>query len=345
MKNLLLIILSIIFTYPVFAQDTTGLIAHWKMNGNALDATGHGHNGNLHNVTNTGGKAGTANTGYYFTGSTSTPSFISIPYSPAFNVSKYSLCAIVKVTGFYSGLCQASTIFTRGRYTNVSSSGTYQLFFTDNQSDGNNCTDFDSTKMCFQSHSSNNNHANYPDAAYTPAIVENTWYSVVITFDDTTYKVYVDGTLKSTALVATPGTPIGNSTDSLVIGFNTFDAVAGYPNPFKGAIDDIRLYNRVLTTSEITDYTTSTLDVPNTTNKELEIAVYPNPAKDKINLQFETNDAHGSVQLLNELGQLITTKEIESGHVTINTSTMPAGMYLLRLQIGEEVLFKKFVKE
>jgi hypothetical protein len=356
MKKILSIVLFIQCTaFISYSQDTTGLIAHWKMNGNGLDATGHGHNGRLHHVSPVLGRDGIGDTAFYFAGRVDTPCFISVPYSPDLNLNNFSLCGIVKVQGFYSGVCQANTIITRGSYTGSPSSGYYQLYFTDNQSDGNNCSAFDSTKMCFQAHCSNNNHAHYTtEAPYTPTISENVWYSIVVTFDDTNYRVYVDGVLKSTASVTSPGTPIGNSTDSLVIGFDTWE-LPTYPYPFKGIIDDIRLYNRVLDSNEVLTYDTTSLKEPtpidtDTTNytyiynNEPAINVFPNPAHTSIELTVSPKQM-GTLQIINELGQLLKEEEITDTKNVIDINGLPIGMYILKLQLEGQTIFRKLIKE
>src|SRR5258708_774632 len=48
------------------AIPTSGLIAHWPLNGNAIDVTGHGHNGTIVGAASTAGVNGGA---YHFNGS------------------------------------------------------------------------------------------------------------------------------------------------------------------------------------------------------------------------------------------------------------------------------------
>lgn len=340
MKKSLLIISSIFISCSAFSQGTTGLVAHWKLNGNALDASGNGHNGTLHNITSTGGKAGTASTACYFTGSTVTPSYISFPYSSDFDVANYSICATVKIAGFYTGPCDANTLLRRG---GDGSTGGYMLYHSNEFYRSCSCTGTVDTTMFNFACTAGSNPANCTGWQYSPAIQENQWYSLVATFDGSNFKIYVNGVLK-TSNPSTSPVAIGTSTDSIVLGYNTWNAGAGYPYPFKGAMDDIRLYNRVLTTSEIDDYTNSTLDVPNTTNKEPEIAVYPNPANSTITMQLGEDNLSGSVQLLNALGQVIAEKQIDNALINFEIANLPTGMYMLKLTAGEQNAFRKFIK-
>ncbi len=113
-----------------------------------------------------------------------------------------------------------------------------------------NCSLFDSTAEVFWSSAYNLVPAYYYSSAYSPTISENIWYNIVATFNDTVYQLYINNVLVNTSSSATPGLAIGTSTDGISIGYDLF-GTGGYPYPFNGVIDDIRLYNRVLTTSEI----------------------------------------------------------------------------------------------
>src|SRR5271166_6226023 len=108
MKKYLLLLVFICGIITGYAQSTVGLIAHWNMNGSTNDVSGNGHNGNGNNITPAAGEGGVANTAYYFNGYSS---YITIPYSPAFNLTQYSICAKVNVMGFYNGICDGNIIF------------------------------------------------------------------------------------------------------------------------------------------------------------------------------------------------------------------------------------------
>ena len=247
MKNLLFITL-IIASISVYGQGSVGLVAHWNMNNTGSDASGHGHNGNLYHVTPATGMSGTPNTAYYFDGATS---YISVPYSPEFNFTNYSFCATLKVARFYTGRCQLNTIFKRGYGDNRP--GNFAFEFGDNAYDSDNCAHFDTTKNVFCATAGLCNNSSSTTWRYSPQMSEDTWYKIIITWDGVKYKVFVNDTLKNTNIYTGSGY-FGTSTDSLSIGFSTFDAAGGYPYPFHGIIDDIRIYNRALADSEISQY-------------------------------------------------------------------------------------------
>ncbi len=72
----------------------------------------------------------------------------------------------------------------------------------------------------------------------------NVWHHLAGTYDGTNLKLYIDGTLEVTT--AYTGS-IANSVFSVNIGRNTQETGRFY----KGAIDDVRIYNRALTQDEI----------------------------------------------------------------------------------------------
>ena len=246
MKNiftLLMILGSYSFSY---AQGSVGLIAHWNMNGSANDVSGNGHDGTATNVTPAMGMDGVMGDAYYFNG---VNSVITVPYSSAFNLTEYSISTTIQVMGYYTGLCQMNLVFGRGKTgTGI---GNYSLFFNDKAGDGYGCTTYDTTVEVFQSVAETLAPVTEADFYYTPAIIENQWYNVVITFNDTAYKTYINGTLVATAAITTPGVLMGASTDGINIGYNTFEAAAGYPYPFNGVIDDMKLFGTALTDSEV----------------------------------------------------------------------------------------------
>ena len=302
MKKLLTFLLVSGMSGVSYAQSLSSeLIAHWDMNSEVNDVSGNGHNGTASNLTPAIGSDGVMGHAYYFN---RTNSVISVPYSPAFNVSNYSISAVVEVMGFYTGTCQNNLIFERGRVSSADV-GNYYLFFNDKPGDGYSCTSYDTTVEVFEVSSADLPPALPSDYYYTPTIVENQWYNVVVTFNDTAYVTYVNGVLKATAYITTPGVAIGSSTEGIYIGYDAFDAGAGYPFPFNGNIDDIKLYNAVLTDSQIVhindtcgSITTQPVSA-NTTAEATEATFTVNTSIVNATYQWQGNSGAGFVNLSN----------------------------------------------
>ena len=71
----------------------------------------------------------------------------------------------------------------------------------------------------------------------------NTWFHLAVTFDNTTLRLYVNGVLVGSRAVAGP---LLVSTGAVRIGGNNV-----WGEYFAGRIDDVRIYNRALSVTEI----------------------------------------------------------------------------------------------
>lgn len=304
-----------------FAQLSSGLVAHWNFDGSVTDVSGNAHNGTVHNATPATGRHGIANTAYYFNG---TNSYIGAPYRSDLNLSNFTICAVVKPDGYYTGTCQLNMIATRGI---DGTTGSYSLYYTDNSY--NDCYNYDTALNVFEA-KAGNYAGNYADWQYSPNIRTGNWYNVVITLDGTAYKVYVDGILKSTVPVT--GT-IGSSTDSIWIGANY--GHSSYPYWLKGYIDDLRIYNRVLSLTDIATYN-SYINIPafNTNlcaGTPFNLSYYTDRAFTSGNtFSVQLSDATGSFASPTVIGSVTATT---SGSITCTIpAATPAGAgYKLRI--------------
>lgn len=248
MVRLLTILSVMLITITVDAQLNNGLVAHWDFNSNTNDVSGNGHNGTAYNINYTNGKAGAPNTAARFNG---TNSYVFVPYQSDLNMNQYSICALIKPTGYYTGVCQVNVILARGVEPQQ---GYYRLCYMDNIYDNGNCNLLDTSKEVFMTNAGNVTEVNALNSRkYTPTIVTQNWYCVVGTFDGSQYKLYVNGVLKATTAISS-GT-IGSTTDALAIGAYKFGPQAAtFPYWLNGVLDDLRLYNRALSQNEVDSF-------------------------------------------------------------------------------------------
>jgi hypothetical protein len=234
---------GILAATPVIAsaQLNSGLVAHWPFSGNAGDSSGNTFNGTSLFISYGQGENGVNTTAASFNG---TSSHINVGYQAGLNLTQYTICAIVKPTGYYTGQCQGNVIMQR---SNETMKGYYGILFSDNAY--NDCFTTDTSKFVFYPSAT---AANPAILQYTPNIVSNTWYTLVATCNNDTIKFYVNGQLKASYIT---NNPTGTSTEGLTIGALYQQTAGGsFPYWFKGLIDDIRIYNRVLTNKEIKQY-------------------------------------------------------------------------------------------
>lgn len=244
MPRTLFLFLSLFCCTTISAQVNLnqGLVAYYPFNGNANDASGNNNNPVFNNATLTSDRFGNPNSAYSFNG---IDNYIQIPNSPSLNPSnQISICAWVKVNGFYQGTCHGNNIVMKGDQDYLA--GNYFLRFDDGgYTNYQNCA-ISTTDI---------NHENFygvntpvPVGGYNPFIQTDQWYSIVYTSDGTTSNVYVNCQLKFSA-------PANNINFS-----NQYDLFLGrlndptYPYWFNGVMDEVRIYNRALDTDEVKAY-------------------------------------------------------------------------------------------
>jgi hypothetical protein len=73
------------------------------------------------------------------------------------------------------------------------------------------------------------------------------------------------------------------------------------------------------------------------------INIYPNPAKDRINIQL-LGATSGVVAVYNIASQLLMQEQLTSAEHTLNISSLPKGVYILKYENGESRSVTRFVK-
>ncbi len=153
----------------------------------------------------------------------------------------------------------------------------------------------------------------------------NTWRHLVMTFDGTNTKLYMDGTF-----IQSISTPLLNTGT----GSNFRIGNSGLTMQF----DDLKIYNYVLEQADITSlYNNNTLSSSDFSQNNLEVALYPNPVRDILNI--ETVLDIQSVEIYNIQGQ----KVLYSNQKQINVSDLAAGMYMVRIQDADNNIATKKV--
>jgi hypothetical protein len=74
-----------------------------------------------------------------------------------------------------------------------------------------------------------------------------------------------------------------------------------------------------------------------------EITIYPNPVSDLLNIRAE--ETINTVSIVNILGQEIYKSNVGLLNTTIDLSGFANGTYFAKVQVGDDTITKKFVKE
>lgn len=227
-------------------QLATSLVARYPFNGNTKDVSGKNNNvAVISGAVPAAGKSGTPKTAYYFNGA----SYMEVPNSASLNMDYISLVAQVKIQGFYQGACHGNRIISKGY--NDFANGRYTLSFSDmlyyNYA-GCNFT-VQPNFQNFEGGFGNGQASASGTVDSSHYIKQDKWYTVIYTYDGAFSKLYVNGSLVSSAQISTSFTP---NTSSLFIGRNEDP---GYPYYFTGVIDEIRIYNKALNPAQVKSIT------------------------------------------------------------------------------------------
>ena len=73
--------------------------------------------------------------------------------------------------------------------------------------------------------------------------------------------------------------------------------------------------------------------------------LYPNPAKEFINLSWEESEKVVDLEVYNQLGALVYTKQNHNLLEKVSLSNMTKGVYFVRIRAGEKIATQKLILE
>jgi hypothetical protein len=172
-----------------------------------------------------------------------------------------------------------------------------------------------------------------------PVLSTNKWSHVAVTLDSSGVRLFVDG-----ALVADSNLFTIRSLD--------FKPVLNYlgrsqkNNPlFSGYLDDFRVYNYALSASEILQLPGILADHVEDVKSEQTLSVWPVPAQDILHINYTstTNNCLIRLSVYAIDGRLVLSKGVENAREEeINVSSLPSGIYFLKVADGVGSLMKRF---
>ncbi len=338
-KTILFLAMGLALTaQSLFAQvpsyvPSNGLVGYWPFNGNATDESGSGNNGNVNGATLTGDRFGNSNSAYVFDGISN---FISVS-----NIAIQGNVSRSTSFWFKTNSASGGMVIATGSGTNQNGA-TYNLRILNEgflSFMGGNFT-----SCCYDINPTSGNN-----------LKDNNWHNCVVTYDSNTFRFYIDGILIRTTnlVVSTNGqfNYFGKSNDA-----NTINSAF-----FNGIIDDIGIWNRVLTQQEITNLSNSVSSnecltmvintgVLSTTpvTYTSSVSIYPNPANDHITIDCGNlaNVTGWKIKVTNALGQEVFNQPMNTQQYVVPLNTWSGqGMYFVKIinAQNEVVNIKKII--
>jgi len=207
---------------------SNGLVAYYPFNGTASDASGNNINGTVNSASLTSDKFGQSNAAYYFDGSTS---YIQLPYSNLYNFTPQDSFTIsVDVLPDAGNAWPAQAIVVKSPAN----------------------PDFNASQWNYGTYVFNYKAM----SGYAATLVVNgstlfttnpCWYNIIVTYKNGIWHLYVNGVLEDQDLTQTFFILQDGPASKIALG-KKGDAFGDF---YKGKMDEVRLYHRVLNADEI----------------------------------------------------------------------------------------------
>ncbi|MCF1192324.1 RICIN domain-containing protein [Mangrovimonas sp. AS39] len=171
------------------------------------------------------------------------------------------------------------------------------------------------------------------------ALPANTWSHLVVTLGDEGASIYVDGNevAQSSTITIRP---------SDIEPFVNYIGVSPSNNGFfEGLIDDFRVFNYPLSTSQVTNLFNN-LSIEDITLNDNSVSIWPNPTKNELYVKLlgETSNGTTKIEMYDLKGGLVVTDNISYNSTRIlDVSSLTPGIYILKLQNSTSSHIQKIV--
>jgi len=316
MKKQFLILIISCTTIISYAQVTAGLVAQYSFNaGDATDDIGS-LDGTVNGASLTPDRFGNPNKAYNFHGGDN----ITLPDNSLLKASTMTVSLWVKIDSLGASNVGSNYIY------NIVNSSTNAYF----------------ASFSLSLYANNGNYLSVVQNGPSESVLGfstnlNTggWQHFVLGIETDSVKMYIDG-VKQWSLFKTFA-PIYNS-DPVAIGVSGNTTYTGYLN---GNVDDIKVYNRMLTDAEVVllfNAADPTLGINEFSENE-SMKIYPNPANEILNINLENPT---SISIVSIVGEEVYQGDV-NGNSTIDISGFSSGIYFIKDLNNSQVI--KFIKK
>jgi len=290
------------------------IAACYSLDANANDGSGNGNDGTLNGPVQVTNRFGTANSAYRFDGSND---YITIDDQFDSSIRSYSVW--FRLTDFPSSL--------------------QDVFVSDGPNLNNGLTAIavksSGNVPQVQFLVGNNADLTLPIQLYK-------WHHAAITVNNTDVTFYLNGEEFS---------GYTNNNFSSVDGLNKTvigsarDATTYW---FKGDIDDVKVFNRTLSATDVNKLVADFCDTSSNTgiqNVQNQIMAYPNPGNGHVNLDFNSTLENGSLTVYNSAGKLISVGAVRGKSHELDLSSHSNGVYFITVMDSNGIRYRtKYIK-
>ena len=324
------------------------LVAHWNFTGGSLVDPVNGLTGTIFGgVTPATGKAGIPNTAYSFNGSTG---YIKVPSNPVLDLTSWTITALVKPMGFYSGTCQNNAIVWRAPEY---SANHYDLRIFDNAFD-HDCNIYSPTKEVAAGAAAGTitgtSWMGTTPCVSNPCIVPGNWYCLWLSYNATSgvLDLYVNGTLTITQIWPNLYGP--PAIEDLFIGRG--NDIVNWPYFFNGVIDDVAIYGGPITcpllscANQENGLARKATEATNTEALSESVTIAPNPSAGSVTVSLPLDWKQTQIHLYNAVGQVVHSWTIEEQSKTLDIAELPSGIYVMSLtNQNKQKVVKRIAKQ
>lgn len=318
MKKALMITMLALLTSIVHGQVTNGLTAKYSFNnGNANDEIGS-NNGTVNGASLTTDRFGNSNKAYLFINGDN----ITLPDDPALKSPVMTVSLWVKIDSLTT-----SNVYTNYIYSIVNST-TNAYFAT-----------FTMSAYCFNNQylSVSQNGPSQSIVGFSTSTFAASWDHYVMSIDNDSMIMYINGQKQASWYKGFAST---FTSDLITIGQS---GNTTYDGNLNGAVDDIRVYNRVLTQVDVDSLFNEpdpmTVGVHENVSIHNTAHFYPNPAANLVHFSGNFNI------MLTDLSGKTVVQQYNTNQ--IDMTMLPAGMYFISFEDenGKFVQRSKLIKE
>jgi len=319
--SVLLVSLTLMATAVQAQSLSDSLKGWWTFTSNALDSSGNGNDGVVYGATLTKDRFDHINRAYHFDGS----SYINFGSDASLKPVDHSVVFWFK----YSDSSKIQVMLGNSNSLN----GEW----------GVNCWYVAGYGLRYNMGAGANDHVSFVENP--KSFADGQWHMYAITYSETTDKMsmYIDGKFYSNQNGT--GTKGGVGASENVQFYTNEPWIAGAssqyftstpnsgPNYFTGDLDDIRIYSRAISASEVQELYGMTSSVE-TVNYSFPLDIFPNPTTGLVNINFtENQDLNGSqLSIFNSVGQKLHVEQIISAKAKIDLNAYGnEGFYMLKL--------------